>query len=160
MACAVPGDDAADDPAVDERFARRYAVDSDSGSDGLLEEHRIEVATADGQAALIARVPPFDRDAAFAGDDHPVDGQRSLLDGGGQAEPPKHSKRARIDCVAAQLVAGKDRAIDQPDAHAGSCKHERGNGARGAGSNDQDIIHGKPVELLEISDFRFQIGGT
>jgi len=71
--------------------------------------------------------------------------ERLTLIGGVAAWPvvarAQPRERARIDRVAAQLVARKRRAIDQPHAHAGAGEHNRCDGARRSGADDHDVIH-------------------
>ena len=99
-------------------------------------------------------MPPRDRAAAQAvgivrghlrspraADGHPRNRQRLLLDSLADPQPVDDRQRSRIQRVAAQLVAGKLRAIDEAHADAGPREHERGGRAGGPGADD-DYVHG------------------
>ncbi len=145
MPAAGRPDDAAHDGrrrrTVDDGFTHREAVERGPRRDRLLQQDGVELAAADREAALVTRIPCFDRDATFAGDDHPVDRQPPRLDAAGEAEAAKDRERARVDRIAAQLVTRKRRAVEEPHTHAGAGEDGRGHGASGASANDQDVIH-------------------
>ena len=58
----------------------------------------------------------------------------------GDAEPPQDLERARIDGVAAQLVAGKDRAIEQAYANPRARQQERRDRSGGTGACDEHLV--------------------
>ena len=66
-------------------------------------------------------------------------GQAAFLDGRGQPQAPQHGKCAGIHGVAAQLVAGKRGAIEEPDARAGAGEDCRGHRAGRACADNQDV---------------------
>ena len=100
-----------------------------AGSHGAEKQCPIDLPPDDGAAGKPAGIARLDDDAVFAGQAHTLDAQSSILDGGRQAKAAQDGERPRVDGVAAQLVAGKRGAVDQPDARAGARKHGRGHGA-------------------------------
>ena len=125
---------------VDDGGADSEAVEYRPRCHGPFEQRRVEIAPADRDAALVARIPAFDADAVLAGDDHPVDRQPSRLDDARQPEPPQQAERAGVDRVAAQLVARKRGAIEQPHPHAGTRQDQSGDGARRSRADNQHVI--------------------
>ena len=74
-----------------------------------------------------------------AGDVHAGDRRRALPQRAGDTEPIENRQRSRIHRVAAQLVAGKPRAIDEPHADAGPREHECRDAAGRPRADDQDV---------------------
>ena len=91
--------------------------------------------------AQAARIPSFDRDAAFAGDQHPADAQSASLDRLDDAKLPQARERSWVDRVSAQLVARKRCAIDDAHAGAGAREHQAGNRAGRTRTHNKDIMH-------------------
>ena len=60
---------------------------------------------------------------------------------GASPEEKPHREGAGIQRVAAEFVARKVRAIDQPHVRASPRQHDRGNRAGRPRTNDQDIDH-------------------
>ena len=102
-----------------------------------------EAPPHDGQSAGAGRITAAHGNAALACHNHPVDPDGFVDDAGEQAQPRQARDRTGIECVAAQLVARKLRAIDHQHPRAAAREDGRGNGARGAGADDYDIEHAK-----------------
>src|SRR6185503_16484996 len=69
--------------------------------------------------------------------DHARDRDGTGADPLAEAEAIENRKRARVERVAAQLVAGKFRSIDEPDVDAGTRQHQCRDGACGPRADDK-----------------------
>jgi hypothetical protein len=145
LAVAARDDDAAHARngalGLDERAARQDTeFDANAARKCAAEQHLVEVAATDGEAAPAAAIPRPDSRAVLAGDDHSVDrlgASVNLREG----EAPQQSQRARVERVAAQLVARKPRAIDKQHPGAAAREHGCRDAARGSRAADDDIEH-------------------
>src|SRR5712691_6505328 len=127
---------------VDDRVAHGdVRVELTASLHRLLQQQPVEIAPQNRAAEKTARVPAFERGAALAGDEHPVDAQSARVDRGPDAETPQPRERAGIDRVAAQFVAGKVGAIDEAHARAGARQQHRGYGAGRSRTDDQYVQH-------------------
>ena len=81
-----------------------------------------------------------DGDAAFTGHDHAVDAKTRGFYLAGETKLAQQRESAWIHGVAAQFVARKCGAIDNPDARARTGENGRRYGAPGAGAGDQDVV--------------------
>ena len=137
----------ADDDAADARVGDIGAVHVDARFELTTCRHRrlqqrpVEIAPHDRAPAQAARIPSFDRDAAFAGDQHPADAQSASLDRLDDAKLPQARERSWVDRVSAQLVARKRCAIDDAHAGAGAREHQAGNRAGRTRTHNKDIMH-------------------
>jgi len=107
----------------------------------LLQQQPVEIAPQNRAAEKTARIPALDRGAALAGDEHPVDAQSARVDRLPDAETPQARERAGIDRVAAEFVAGKVSAIDEPHARARARQHQARDGASRSCADNQHVIH-------------------
>ena len=88
-----------------------------------VEQRRIEHAAWQAPAGHRAAVSPDDPHTGVAGDDHAVHAPAALAHEA-EAQPRQHRQRARIQRVAAQLVARKPGAIEHPHAHPRPREHD------------------------------------
>ena len=84
-----------------------------TGSHGGLEQAGIEVSPADGTAHHARTVEALDTHAVTARDHHAVDGQPALFDDVRKPMGAQQRHTAGIERVAAELVTGKGRTVDQ-----------------------------------------------
>ena len=146
---SVDGDDDAADRrravrGLDDRAANRGGgLEAGTGGDRLLQQRPIEITASQRASVDTVRVTAVDRDAARTGHAHAIDAQTAIVNRRRQPQPPQPRQRAGIDGVAAQLVARKDGAIEQPHARAGAREDRRGDRTGRTGADDQDIVHGE-----------------
>jgi hypothetical protein len=107
--------------------------------DRVLQQDPIEIAPQNRAARHARGIRTLDRDAALAGQEHPVDTQPATLDLVGDAERAQTTERPGVDRVAAQLVARERRPIDDENARAGARQHQPGDRARRPRADDQDV---------------------
>jgi hypothetical protein len=111
--------------------------------DGFLQQRPVQITPAHRSTGQATWIAAFNGDATVArlsGDQHALDTSAETLDPR-ETETAEHGERAGVERVAAQLVAGKRRAIE--DAHASASTREHGARHRpsGARSDDENVIH-------------------
>ena len=125
----------------DDRSAHHDArLEHRAGVHRLLQQQPVQIAPQHRAPVQAAGIRSGDRDPVLAGDDHALDAQPAFLDAGRHAEPAKDRERPGVDGIAAQLRTRKRFAIDEADTRAGAREQHRGNGARRAGADDDDVI--------------------
>ena len=159
LAAAPAADDHAGDRASAARLADANAADGDPRLElaprvnGMLQQHRVEIAPQDRAAPHPLRIASLDLDAALAGDAHAVHAQAARLDLARHAERTQPRERARIDRVAAQLVAWKHRAVENAHPRARASQHDPRDGARRPCADDHDVRgHARPTTMALFFD--------
>ncbi len=115
-------------------------ADLGTGAHGLVHEARIQHGPWQRPAGNAPAVVTDDAGTRWSRDHHPVERHPGAGDG---SEPDMREQRERagVQRVAAQLVAGKARAIDDQHAGTRAGEHHGGHAACGAGAGNQDVEH-------------------
>ena len=125
----------------DERRPNEHAfLDPRARQHGFLEhERRVEVAPQNGQTMNPRPVVATHDGAALPREQHAANRQRARLDAPGQIQPSQRRERARVDGVAAQLVAWKPRTVEQQHARARPRQDRGRHGASRTRAGDNDV---------------------
>ena len=82
--------------------------------------------------------------SAGARDDHALNRNTVAFDDPRNAQPPQDLERPRVDGIAAQLVARKDRAVEQSYADPRARQQQGGDCARGTRPRDEHLVTHRP----------------
>ena len=102
---------------------------------------RVEIPAGNRGTGEAMRIVAGHPGTPWTGDDHSGDRNRVRADAIPEPEAVENRQRSWIQRVAAQLVAGKIRAIDQTDMHARTRQDQRRHGARRSRAHDERWRH-------------------
>ena len=142
MTHAYPGDPCV--PVRMQRAANRCARDKIGACrHRSLEEYGVQVAPRDGGTGETVRIIAGHARAEGSRDDHPSYRYRALAHTTAESEPVEDGQRARVERIAAELVARKARAIDEAHVDAGTRQNECRDapGRPGADDHRRQLCH-------------------
>ena len=124
-------------PATIESARARFD-DGDAGFRRRLQQALIEVQTANRTADHARRIPAPGLRTARPGDEHAAN--RQSVVSRMKSQPRERGEGARVERVATQLLAGKRRAVEQPDPQPGAREHNRRDTAGGSAADHDHIV--------------------
>jgi hypothetical protein len=110
-------------------------------ADGFAEQREVHQRAAHRKSEEPVAVPAFDDNTSWTADDHALEAQRITFEDRQESEPAKYGHCSWIQRVAAQLLTGKPRSIDEAHPRTRPREHGGGDRASRTRANDKDVIH-------------------